>query len=85
MSDFSFSKNQTYKLNLCGLCAFAVKNYFLGPAYDLKRAVIKSHTRLSEGINSTSLGEWGSFRLGPNEIMSMPGYLSPIMAHSSPA
>jgi hypothetical protein len=40
--------------------------------YDSKSATINCHTFPRDGIWSPSLGEWGSLRSGPNDIMSIP-------------
>ncbi len=52
---------------------------------DAINATRKSHSFPMEGMFSFSSGEWGFFMVGPNEIISMPGYLEPITAHSRPA
>lgn len=48
--------------------------------------VIKNVQNFStDSIWTFSSGEWGFLMVGPNEIISMPGYFSPIMPHSNPA
>jgi len=61
------------------------KNIFLVSYNSFNNSTRKSHTLPIAGILIFSSGEWGFFKSGPIEIISIPGFLSPIIPHSNPA